>query len=416
MRRRTLISRALQRGLIDPFRFYVAPPPALPTIADDNAVDVDEGTSTAPWTVVAGAGNLTQSGSEVTLTNTGASATARRTFAAMPSTTDFIVYIKARAGYTSTKFDYFNFSTSGTDVFDIIFGYDYETTNAALLGCIGMYDYATGTGKNFATGVTYSTAQELAIHVDRNRGAVSMYRKVSGKWDFCNSFPYAGGYVSMNRIEMRCRGSLTFDYVLFAKPNLLAIGDSICAGHTLFDPNPSVYTGVDNYSSTWMRQAQPGLYASLRNTMIVNKGKGGETSATTQGRIAEATAHGARVVFLHASTNDQAGSVSQTTRTSNIQSSINSINTAGASAILLNGMYGTSSAPDNTPSPLLRDYQLAWWNSYRPGLTGVNRAIDIAAAVNSGGFESASLAQSDGLHPNVAGYQAIGDYIVTNYV
>jgi lysophospholipase L1-like esterase len=71
-------------------------------------------------------------------------------------------------------------------------------------------------------------------------------------------------------------------------------------------------------------------------------------------------------------------------------------------------MYGTST---NANNPGLRNYMLDWWDNYRPTLTGLYASLDIMAPINSGGFMDASLTQADNIHPNVAGYTAIGGLI-----
>lgn len=193
---------------------------------------------------------------------------------------------------------------------------------------------------------------------------------------------------------------MEFDYLTICKPNIVVIGDSIAEGKPLYSPNLSL--GLSNYSSTWARYFKG--YPSLRNTLVVNKGVGSETSTATLARIADATSIGARVVFLHASSNDQVNSVSQATRTSNTSSMVTAINGAGAKAVLLNAMYGTSGMTGN---PSHRDYMQSWWSTNKDGV-GAFSAVDIMEPLIAGGFMSAAYTQSDGIHPNPAGYTLIG--------
>jgi lysophospholipase L1-like esterase len=416
--RSTNIRRALrrrQRGfVINPFAFGSGGGSGaiIATPADDNITAGNEGTSTTGWSTTSG--SLSQSGSTVRLTGAnGLSALAL----ASPTSNDYVLLIKMAANHVSNQYGYLNFRDGVTSVFDIIMGFNYET-NAAQLGTISTFNYSTGApGNNIATGVTYSTQQEFAIHVDRNRSCVNLFYREpgTGKWDFRGSYAYNAGYGSLDEVRLVTSNHagqwVEYDWILYCRPNGVAIGDSIPAGHNHYDPNPSVYAGEDDYGNTWMKHAA--LWPSLRNNLIVNKGIGSESSTTTQARIAEATAHSARVIFLHASTNDEALGISKATRTTNIQNGINSITGAGASAVLLNAMYGTSTSGDNTPTPDLRDYMLDWWTnpSYRPSLSGLAGSIDIMQPLLSSGFQSAALTESDGLHPTAAGYQAIGEYI-----
>jgi lysophospholipase L1-like esterase len=388
----------------------------LPIPADDNITAGNEGTSTSGWTVTNG--TISQSGSTVRLTRSGAVGALATLPLVGPTSNDFILCIKMSAAHVSNQYGYLNFRDGATNAFDIIMGWDYQTTNAAQLGTISTFDYNSSTGNNIATGVTYSTPQEFAIHVDRNRSCVNLFYRdpATGKWDFRGHFTFSARYASLDDVRMVTSNHagqyVEYDWILYTRPNYVAIGDSICAGHNFFDPNPSVYAGEDNYSNTWMKHCLIGQ--TLRNNLIVNKGIGSQSSTQIQARIAEATAHSPRVVFLEASTNDEALGISKATRTTNLQNGITSIAAAGAQAVLLNAMYGTSTSGDNTPTPDLRDYMLDWWNNFRPGMSPApTLSIDIMQPMLSSGFQRASDTEADGLHPDAGGYQLIGEYIET---
>ena len=172
----------------------------------------------------------------------------------------------------------------------------------------------------------------------------------------------------------------------------IAIGDSHCAGATLFNPNRAL--GLLNPDSTWQRHAA--LYQHLRNNLIVNKGVGSQTSAMLLARIADATAQGAKVVFLHASSNDVVASIGKAERTANIQATVNAINASGAKCVLLNALYGTQTEAGNLPTPVHRDYMKDWWDTDRVELTGVYLSVDIMQPViTEDGFLNPSLAQAD---------------------
>jgi lysophospholipase L1-like esterase len=389
----------------------------LPIPVDDNITAGNEGTSTSGWSVTSG--TISQSGS--TVRHTGSSAIATLNLAG-PASNDYVLLIKMAANHVAGQFGYLNFRASGpTNVFDIIMGYNYETS-AAQLGTISTFDYNSSTGNNIATGVTYSTQQEFAIHIDRNRSCVNLFYREpgTGKWDFRGSYTFNSNYGVLADVRMVTSAHagqwVEYDWILYTRPNYLAIGDSIVAGHNFFDPNPSVYAGEDNYANTWMKHCLIGQ--SLRNNLIVNKGIGSQSSAQILARIAEATAHSARVVFLGASTNDEALGIDPNTgagnRTENIEDSIATIQASGAACVLLNAMYGTSTSTDNTPTPDLRDYMLDWWDNDRPTLSPQpDLAIDIMQPMLDSGFQRASDSEADGVHPDAGGYQLIGEDIAT---
>ena len=173
---------------------------------------------------------------------------------------------------------------------------------------------------------------------------------------------------------------LEFDFWTIARPNLVVIGDSIAEGKTLYSPNRSL--ALANYLSTWTRYAA--LYPSLRNNLVVNKGVGSETSAATLARIADATGQSPRVVVLHASTNDEVNGISLADRTDNIQDTVDAVSTSGATTVLLNAMYGTSSYSGNTPTPDHRDYMTTWWGTNMPTLTGAFVPVNIMTPIVDG--------------------------------
>lgn len=390
---------------------------ALPTIADDNLLNFNEGTATTGWSITSGSGTLSNSSSLVRLTGTSAAVTADLALVG-PTANDFIIMVKASAKYTSGQYSTLRFVDGVTTVFDLAFGYNHETA-AAELGTISTYSTPSSTANNIVTGINYETTpQEFAIHIDRNFSCVNLFYKLaSGKWNFGGSHAYNAAYSSLDVVQIITSAHsgqwLEYDWCGFARPNLIAIGDSICAGHIYFDPDPAHYAGEDSYNGTWMHHAP--IYSDLRNNLILNKGVGGEGSSSIQSRMASyVTAHNPRVVFLHASSNDYG--VAQATRTTNIQNGASAIVAASAQCVLLNAMHGTSTHSQNAPSGL-RDYMIDWWDNYRPGVTNIALAIDIMHPMKDGSnFESASLCD-DTTHPSKGassgGYYAIGSHILT---
>jgi lysophospholipase L1-like esterase len=258
---------------------------------------------------------------------------------------------------------------------------------------------------------------EFALQFDFKFSALTLWqRQTDGTWDYkarvaCDYFaPSPSNIQVLMTTNTPVNSWIEFDYLSICRPNIVVMGDSIAEGKTLFSPDRTL--GLTNEESTWMRHAS--IYTSLRNNIAVNKGVGSQSSTTITGRIAEATDQTPRVVFLHASSNDEALSIPKATRTTNIESAITSIEAAGAECVLLNAMYGTSGSADN---PDLRDYMLDWWNNYAPLLSPAPfLSIDIMQAVLSAGYMNASLTQSDGIHPTqgaTGGYGLIGDLIET---
>lgn len=378
-------------------------------IHDDNAIAINEGTSTTGWSVTSGSGALSQASSSVRLTSSAAAVVADLSIAG-PASNDFIILVNASAKYTSGQYSSLRFMDGTTAMLELSFGYNHLTA-AEVLGTISVTDGTTG--NVLSSGVNYETTpQKFAIHVDRNFSAVNVYAQHSGGgWLFQASYAYAAGFASLDSVQMTTSADngqwIEYDWIGYARPNIISIGDSICAGHITFDPNPSVYGGEDNADGQWQRWCV--LYPSLRNTLIVNKGLGSETSTALAARIATAvTNHLPRLVYLHASTNDQVNAISKATRSTNIQACINAVAAIGGETILLNAMYGTSG---NGINPAHRTYMAEWWASDRLSLTGLLQSIDIMPAVVSGDYMDAALTESDGIHPKPAGYQAIGELI-----
>lgn len=382
--------------------------PVASPVPDDNLLNFNEGTATTGWSVTSGSGDITQSGSSVRLASTSAAVTAALSIAG-PASNDFIILLCASAKYTSGQYSALRFMDGATAMLELSFGYDHAAV-AETLGTISVTNGSTG--NVLSTGVNYETTpQKFAIHIDRNYSAVNVYAQHSGGgWLFQASYAYAAGFASLDAVQMVTSADsgqwVEYDWLGYARPNMVSIGDSICAGHNEFDPDPAVYGGEDNPNGQWQRWCV--LYPSLRNTLIVNKGIGSESSGDILARIAWVTAHSPRLVFLHASTNDEVLAISAATRSANIQDCIDAIDAAGAECVMLNAMYGTSG---NGINPDHRNYMASWWASDRLALTGLRGSIDIMVPMASGDYMNAALTEGDGIHPTPAGYEAIGEYI-----
>ncbi len=418
----TVHLKAINAAVIDLMYGSTTPAPvSFPDIADNNATFTDEGVGTSGWT----ASNCTMSvsGSYLRATKSvgpGTNCSITKAWTFTPTNRDFIVYGKMRASAINTNDISVLWILNGAKEASIWLGtQDGGATgpasvigSASIVGTTGASTY--NRAQVAASGLSYDTVPvEFALHFCSKFSQITCwFREADGRWKFkarvaCDFFSSTS--VQILKSSGAPNGSwVEFDYVTLCKPNIVAIGDSICAGATLFNPNRT--SGLTDDESSWMRHCL--LYPSLRNNLIVNKGVGSQTSTQIQSRIAEATGEGPRVVILHASSNDELGGISKGTRTTNIQASITSITAANQAVVLLNAMYGTSGGADNTPTPDLRDYMTDWWENYLPTLTGRYTAIDIMQAVmGTSGFQDAALTQSDGIHPTPTGYELIGELI-----
>lgn len=390
------------------------PPVVLPTIADDNAVFNDEGTTTSGWTATNSTMTVVGSTLRSTKVSGGIGANIKKTISFTGADKDYILYGKMLTSNTTNHIAVVWF-LNGSKEMSLWFGS--STANTDYDGHIGLCGTTGASTRNtvpIIEGSLMAAPIEFALHFDKKWSRINCFFKQSGKWRFkarvaCDWFS-ASEISVVHTSNSPANAWAEFDYLTLCKPNVMAIGDSICEGKTLFSPDPSF--GLVNNTNTWQYHAP--IYGSLRNNLIINKGVGSQSSTQLAARIAaDVTTHEPRVVFIHASSNDENLVVSKATRSTQLQNAVNTVNGAGGKVVLLNSMYGTSAGPDNTPTPDLRDYMKDWWDNYMPSLTGVEEAIDIMAPLNAGNFMNASLTESDGIHPTANGYKAIGEMIAS---
>lgn len=388
--------------------------PSLVAIPDDNSVFNDEGDATTGWTASNATLSVASSYLRQTKTGAGTSSSMSKGITFTSTDRDFILYGKMRAS-SGTNHIGLMWLLNGSKEISLWFGSAAANTayTAGAISMCGTTGASTRHVLSIATGVDYTTtAVEFALHFDKKFGSLACYFKTAGKWLLkgrvaCDWFSAAQIQV-LNTSNTPATGWTEFDHLSLCRPNIMSIGDSICEGKNFYSPNLGL--GLTDGTNSWQYNCP--IYPALRNTLIVNKGVGGQTSSQIHSRLAaDVTNHSPRLVFLHASTNDEVGAISKATRTANIQADIAAINGAGAQCVLLNAMYGTSGAPDNTPTPDLRDYMLDWWTNYRPSLAGLPLAIDITVPIDSGGFANAAKVEADGLHPTASGYADIGAHI-----
>lgn len=388
--------------------------PDSATLPDDNAVFSDEGDTTSGWTAFNATLSVSGSWLRQTKAAGGSNSSMTKTISTFtPTNRDWILYGSVRAASSSCIGVIW--MLNGSSEVSLWLGTAAANTTSSP-GSVSMCGTVGGI-RNVAlvaSDLSYSTLPvEFALHYDSKFSQLECwFREADGRWKFkarvaCDWFSSTS--VSVLTTTASAAGAwIEIDYLSHCKPNVVAIGDSICEGKTLFSPNHTL--GLTNDESSWQRHAL--LFPARRNNLVVNKGVGGQTSTQILARIADATDQGPRLVILHASSNDEVGGVSQATRTSNIQSSLNAITAAGQQAVLLNAMYGTSGGSDNTPTPDLRDYMTTWWATYAASLSGSYIPINIMSPLIDGsGFMQIALTQPDGIHPTPAGYEAVGNFI-----
>lgn len=380
----------------------------LPLIADDNATFTDDGNSTTGWTATNGTLGVT--GSTLRLTKSGAGVAGATKALTLPGTDlDFIVYGRVRMSDAASNHGGAVF-VGNSDVTKVMAmwlnvndGSGYVDGNVSL----NAYEGSTRRSALAATGVDTTVTIDFALQYEEKWSTVNLYfRRSNGAWDFKGRV--AATWFEATRIDLHLIADaptgawIEFDFLLVARPNIVVLGDSIAEGNAGFSPDRSA--GDTDYTTTWMYYMD--AWRHRRNNLVVNQGVGGQTSTAILARVAEATGLSPRVVFVHASTNDQAGGVSQETRTSNIQDTLDAISEAGQSPVLLNALY--------TINTTIRNYMRTWWTDHLPTLTGGYPAIDIMRPlITTAGLQNAALTDGGGVHPLATGYQAIGEYIAT---
>lgn len=400
----------------------------LPSGFDDNAIFTDEGISTTGWS--ASNGTMSSASGYVRLTKGATGGTpglATKSLGGVwvGTSKDWILYGKFRASRGANHCGAIWFLNNGDPISpDANAAIWFGSTNASTGGYSDtalsiVCTTSGGTVRNTAslgTGYAYdATPVEFALHYCNKWSRLHCYvKQTDGTWLWEASV--AGEFFAPPDIQMAVASTapsgayVEADYLSQCRPNFVAIGDSICEGKIGFSPDPAL--ALTDPATTWQRYFNGGTaYPSLRNTLVVNKGVGGQSSAQIDSRLAaDVTSHSPRVVFLHASTNDTVASITLAARSTNIQNSANTIAAAGASCVLLNAMYGTSS---NSLNPGLQAYMADWWANYRLSLSNVSKSIDIMQPLLSGGYMATALTESDNIHPKAAGYELIGELITS---
>lgn len=385
----------------------------LPDVTGENATYQDEGTSTAGWTATDMTMAVTGSVLRATKTNAaGTGAQISRSVNLPAGQKDYILYGKVRA---NTGCVCWLINTAGDKLAGIWFNSTHQGSySPGLLSLTGWMADGTRTGAVIKEAMAVETIWvDFALHYDSKFKTLTAYlRRADGSLEYCTRVTCE--HNSVSNLAFRTLSPSTpgdwveFDFVQVSAPNLVVVGDSISEGKNGFSPNMSL--GLNNYLTTWLNYAR--AYLGLRNNLIISKGVGSERSDQTAARTADYAGIGAKLVFVHASSNDTSANNTLAQRTSNTQAIIDAIKASGAKVVLLNALYGTAA---NTLNPGYRDYLYNWWTNYRQTLAKVDQYIDIMQPLRTNeNFMRAEVTESDAIHPKAEGYRLIGQWIASN--
>ncbi|OEC42506.1 hypothetical protein A7D27_11545 [Pseudomonas sp. 1D4] len=368
-----------------------------PTIADDNKVGGYYGSDgTSVWGAPVSA-TFTQEGPRLVLRKTVAAGAPAYVETAINLGTagDYIIDIAMQGSIGSGDGQYLWLGdASGTTTILVYLNYD-RMNSVQRLGCLSCAYVYSPTNQvvpsTFAEGVdTSGTLQQIRLHIDRKNNNIDLYYSNNyGVWVMGSRLPQAVSVpltvLRLGHIAGASNGStLRLEAAAIYRPNVVVFGDSIA-------------------SSMWHLNAR--LYSDLRNSLPIEKGQGGETSAQTLARVSQVTSTGCRVVLLHASSNDYP-SVSASQRTTNIANTVAALKAAGCKVILLNALYGS---PVQADQPGRVNYYRSWWDS-SAATVGADLLIDINQPLMQFGANAQYLS-SDNLHPTERGYKAIAMYV-----
>lgn len=380
----------------------------LPAYTSNTPSYLNDCDDAAGWTVAAG--SLMQDRGAITLIPSGTAEATARQSATMPiALKDYNLQASVRCANGSKQYIALHETGQYARKLYVYFNYNC-VTNASQAGVVSLRrvnNVGAQANKVAFTGIDTSSPMLISLSFDsRNARAVLSLKDADG-WRF-------GAHVTASwhggDIVLGTQGTgsyVTLDYVQVASPDIQAIGDSNCNGATTF--STVISANKNDGNNQWHRWCD--AYPDNRNTLIVNKGVNGNTSAAVLARLqADVIDNAPRVVFLHACNNDYTQGVPIATRLANIQASINMLNAAGIKVVLLNALYGTAARPSN-PAELA--YYESAWSQGLATWTGYQAAIDITqAVVGPDGFQDPALTNaSDGLHLNNSGAHAVGSFV-----
>jgi lysophospholipase L1-like esterase len=389
-------------------------PPQLPKFTPNTPSYNDEGTGTSGWTNT----NSTISQPDattvrITQITTGVPSSISRATTQPIANKDFILYGKVRARASAGDATVVQIIGTTNLRLNVYLNFNSITTTTQV-GTISLqYRNAAGTNYNevAATGIdTQTNWVDFAMCFNRTFDTLSLhFREAGGTWKFgCHVLGSSfNGDLALTTNNSSVSGVWAeFDFFTLVSPDLLSIGDSYCSGATLYGPQQS--QSFDNGDSSWQRWCA--AYPNNRNTLILNKGVGGNTSAQVATRInADAISHGPKVVFLGVTANDLGAGTTLAQRTTNIQTSLTALNNAGIKPVMWNTGYLAAAFANNPAGRILFE---TWWREYRCTLTGLKHCIDIMVPVQDAtGYIDPAYVQADNVHLNVVGYTRVGKYM-----
>lgn len=381
----------------------------LPVLLNNNAVFEDECTSTTDWAATNGNLDLydPKGLTFIKTSATGTSAIVKRTFP-ITEKKDFLVFSKVKTTAMCTLW-----LLSGSNTSAIWFNQKLESgTTSKQQGSITLVGKdGTIQRNNAVVDATTDTWFEFALHFDSKFNTLNLYTLNANVWVWrgrvsTTIFLPTSGTIdfAMSSLEDSA-ASLTVEHLYVCYPNLAVFGDSIAAGSTGFNPDATL--GLTDPQSQWTYNLN--AFSNVKNSIVVNKGVGGQSSLELLNRVEDITSLNAKICFLHASTNDLFKSVSSADRTTNISNTITAIKAESTICVLLNAMYGTQTY--NSTYPGHKSYMQDWWDNSSQTV-GADLAIDISIPVlNEDGYMATTKTQSDGIHPNNGGYADIAEYI-----
>tara|TARA_R110002167_G_scaffold366093_1_gene592984 strand:+ start:552 stop:2942 length:2391 start_codon:yes stop_codon:yes gene_type:complete len=317
-------------------------------------------------------------------------------------TSDFIYYLSATAnaaGVSTVRLG--DTSEALSDLIEISFNYNH-VTSLPEVGTVSINIF------NLFTRVLYTGTQtvDLAITYDSvyktfhflNRGAFSFYTEIADRVNFSSITRSFEALAYANEAS----GVLTITHSKVCHPNYIAIGDSLCAGINFYSPNPAQL--LTDYNHQWEVHSN----AEGINTVIMNRGVGGNRSDAINARVAHLVAQQPRQAYLHLSTNDANGTpMTYATRSLNTQNSIDEMVAGGVQVILLNSVY-----PNNNPT------RAAYYQDYLTDDDGFKTLSNYKTFVNQmlvladgSGTLDPAYTDPDGVHLNQAGYTLFGQTV-----
>jgi lysophospholipase L1-like esterase len=195
--------------------------------------------------------------------------------------------------------------------------------------------------------------------------------------------------------------------------DILAMGDSIAEGHPQYHSSAHNGPAGNSDSQIWHH-----LVADLGGGYsFTNAGYGGETSATAKGRLPSLLKlRTPDYVYLHVGVNDILEGVPLADYVSNLESFYTEVVASGAEMVIGQILPWTAGSDDQQEKVKLWNAELEKWCFDRR--VKLAYAYELMLDLNTPGRENGNPIgfHDDGIHPNVAGYAALGAYYAWSVV